>query len=187
MAFTRLTTCGIWILIGAAGLFSFQRFRASHALHLGLVGFKQALRPHVGNLGLTQFVLADHVVNLTRLIRAKQRGGETEQIIEEVEMSTMLHNLMNRLRAKASNPKHGWVLPNTKGNVYTAQAFKLGWNRLKKAARKAGALTVELNDLGAYYVTQFKKKHGNLPDLHKDPATTARVYDSSSVVGRKSL
>lgn len=142
------------------------------------VEFRELTWPQVGEV-------------VTRLIRAKQRGGETEQVIEEVEMSAMLHDLMARMRARAKNPKHGWVFPNAKGNAYTAQAFKLGFNRLKKAARKAGVLSVELNftfhDLRAYYVTQFKKVHKILPELHKDPATTARVYDSSTVVERKSL
>lgn len=142
------------------------------------VEFRELTWPQVGEV-------------VTRLIRAKQRGGETEQIVEEVEMSAMLLDLMGRMRAKAKDSRHGWVFPNAKGNAYTAQAFKLGFNRLKKAARKAGKLTVELNftfhDLRAYYVTQFKKKHKRLPELHKDPATTARVYDSSTVVERKSL
>lgn len=128
---------------------------------------------------------------VTRLIRAKQRGGETEQVVEEVEMSAMLLDLMDRMRALAKNSRHGYVFPNAKGNAYTAQAFKLGFARLKKKAREAGALTVELNftfhDLRAYFVTQFKRKHGELPDLHADKATTARVYDSSKVVNRKSL
>lgn len=142
------------------------------------IEFRELTWPQVGEL-------------VTRLIRAKQRGGETEQIVEEVEMSAMLHDLMDRLRVLAKDSRHGWVFPNAKGNAYTAQAFKLGFNRLKKAARKAGVLTVELNftfhDLRAYFVTQFKKKHGKLPDLHKNPATTAQIYDSSSVVSRKSL
>jgi integrase len=128
---------------------------------------------------------------VTRLIRAKQRGGETEQIVEEVEMSAMLLDLMERIRSISSETRVGTVFPNAKGNPYTAQAFKLGWNRLKKAAKKSGALTAETNftfhDLRAYFVTQYKKRHGNLPELHADKATTARVYDSSTVVKRLSL
>lgn len=142
------------------------------------VEFRELTWPQVG-----EFV--------TRLIRAKQRGGETEQVVEEVEMSAMLLGLMDRMRALAKDPRHGHVFPNADGNAYSAQAFKLGFNRLKKKAREAGALTVELNftfhDLRAYFVTQFKKRHGELPDLHADKATTARVYDSSTVVKRKSL
>ena len=166
-----------WAKKGQAQILAGMAEFASLAGNRG-VEFRELTWPQVGEV-------------VTRLIRAKQRGGETEQIVEEVEMSAMLLDLMDRMRAKAKDSRHGCVFPNAKGSPYTAQAFKLGFNRLKKAARKAGALSVELNftfhDLRAYFVTQYKKKHGNLPDLHKDPATTARVYDSSSVVERKSL
>lgn len=166
-----------WAKKGQAQILAGMAEFASLAGNRG-VEFRELTWPQVGEV-------------VTRLIRAKQRGGETEQVVEEVEMSAMLLDLMDRMRARAKDPRHGCVFPNAKGNPYTAQAFKLGFNRLKKAARKAGVLTVELNftfhDLRAYFVTQFKKKHKILPELHKDPATTARVYDSSSVVERKSL
>lgn len=142
------------------------------------VEFRELTWPQVGEV-------------ITRLIRAKQRGGETEQVIEEVEMSAMMLDLMDRIRAGAKETRIGPVFPNAKGNAYTAQAFKLGFNRLKKKARKEGALTVETNftfhDLRAFYVTQFKKRHKELPEIHADAATTARVYDSSRTVQRKSL
>jgi len=111
------------------------------------------------------------------------------QIVEEVEMSEMLVALMDRMRKLAKNPKHGWVFPNARGAAYTAQAFKLGWNRLKVKARAAGALGANFtfHDLRSFYVTQYKAKHGNFPELHADPATTSRIYDSSKVVQRKSL
>ncbi|WP_198363685.1 hypothetical protein [Burkholderia ubonensis] len=35
-----------------------------------------------------------------------------------------------------------------------------------------------LHDLRAYYVARHKAERGALPDLHANPATTARVYDS---------
>ncbi|MES2415153.1 MAG: tyrosine-type recombinase/integrase [Pseudomonadota bacterium] len=142
------------------------------------VEFREMTWPQVGDV-------------VTRLIRAKQRGGETEQVVEEVEMSGLLLDLMDRIRAGAEETRIGPVFPNSEGNPYTAQAFKLGFARLKKKARLEGALTVETNftfhDLRAYFVTQFKKKHNKLPELHADPATTARVYDSSRVVNRESL
>jgi site-specific recombinase XerD len=126
---------------------------------------------------------------VTRLIRAKQRGGETEQVVEEVEMSTMLLDLMERTRKLSKDDRHGHVFPNSDGNAYTAQSFKLGFNRLKKKAEEAGMLAQNFtfHDLRAYFVTQYKKKHGELPDLHADKGTTARVYDSTKVVNRKSL
>ncbi len=166
-----------WSRKGQAPILAGMAEFASLAGNRG-VEFRELTFPQVGEV-------------VTRLIRAKQRGGETEQIVEEVEMSAMLLDLMDRMRKLAKDSRHGWVFPNAKGNAYTAQAFKLGFARLKKAARAAGALSAELNftfhDLRAFYVTQFKKKHGELPELHADKATTARVYDSSTVVKRKSL
>jgi len=124
-----------------------------------------------------------------RLIRAKQRDGS--QVVEVIDMGDLLVDLMERMRALARDDRHGWVFPNARGNAYTAQAFKCGWNRLKIAARKAGALDADKNftfhDLRSFFVTQYKKKHGHLPDMHANPATTARVYDSSTEVGRASL
>lgn len=81
------------------------------------------------------------------------------------------------------------MFPNSQGNAYTAQAFKLGVSRLKKAARKAGKpeKNFTMHDLRSYYVTTFKARFGALPEIHADPGTTARIYDSSKVVNRKTL
>ncbi|WP_235995974.1 MULTISPECIES: hypothetical protein [Burkholderia] len=46
----------------------------------------------------------------------------------------------------------------------------------------AGRSTV--HDMRAYYATQHKDKRGALPDLHANPATTARVYDRNKIVKR---
>jgi integrase len=75
------------------------------------------------------------------------------------------------------------------GNAYTAQAFKLGFNRLKKAATKAGKLKENFtsHDLRSYYVTQFKQKYSVLPEIHADPAMTARIYNSAKIVNRRAL
>ncbi len=43
------------------------------------------------------------------------------------------------------------------------------------------------HDLRAYYTTMHKREHGDLPDLHANPATTARVYDRSKEVKRRAL
>jgi integrase len=122
-----------------------------------------------------------------RLMRAKQRGGN--EVVEVIPMSPMLEDLLRRLRALAKDDRHGCVFPNKLGNPYTAQAFKLGFARLKTAARKAKKLekNFTMHDLRSYYVTQFKAKFGNLPEIHADPGTTARIYDSSKVVNRKTL
>jgi integrase len=43
------------------------------------------------------------------------------------------------------------------------------------------------HDLRAFYATQHKAERGTLPDLHKNPGTTARVYDRNKVVRRYAL
>jgi integrase len=43
------------------------------------------------------------------------------------------------------------------------------------------------HDLRAYYATQHKSERGTQPDLHKNPETTARVYDRNKVVRRSAL
>ncbi|MBB4224923.1 hypothetical protein [Variovorax guangxiensis] len=37
-------------------------------------------------------------------------------------------------------------------------------------------------DLRAYYATLHKQLHSELPDLHTNPATTAKVYDRNREV-----
>lgn len=122
-----------------------------------------------------------------RIMRAKQRDGN--EIVEIFPMHGAVSSLMERMRELARNERFGWVFPNSLGNAYTAQAFKLGWARLKAAARKAGVLekNFTFHDLRSYYVTQYKAKFGNLPEIHADPGTTARIYDGSKVVNRKML
>jgi integrase len=121
------------------------------------------------------------------LKRAKQRDGN--EILEAIPISELLKDLLGRLRTLAKDDRNGWVFPNSDGNAYTAQAFKLGFARLKQAARKAGKLekNFTMHDLRSYYVTQYKAKFGNLPELHTDPSTTARIYLSSKLVRRNTL
>jgi len=126
--------------------------------------------------------------DVIRIMRSKQREKE---VVEQVAMDGLLVDLMHRLRARAKDSRSGYVFPTSQGNAYTAQNFKLAFNRLKTAARKAGAMGNDLNftfhDLRSYYVTQYKEKFGALPELHADPGTTARIYDSSKTVNRKTL
>lgn len=124
--------------------------------------------------------------NEIRLMRAKQHGAEVTEVIQ---MDGMIADLVSRLRKLAKDDRHGWVFPNALGNAYTAQAFKLGFNRLKKAAAKAGKLpkNFTMHDLRHYFVTEFKRKNKELPELHADKATTSRIYDDSKEVSRKGL
>ena len=141
-----------------------------------------------GNRGVEFRTLAWTQIGATeiRIIRAKQHGTE---VVEVIEIDGMIADLITRLRKLAKDDRHGWVFPNSKGNAYTAQAFKLGFARLKTAARKAGKLpkNFTMHDLRHYFVTAYKLKNKVLPELHADSATTARIYDDSKEVNRKGL
>lgn len=141
-----------------------------------------------GNRGVEFRTLSWTQISATqiRVMRAKQQATE---VVEIIEMDGMLLDLVGRLRASAKDDRHGWVFPNAKGNAYTAQAFKLGFARLKKAAREAGKLenNFTMHSLRHYFVTQFKQKHREYPELHADAATTRRIYDDSKEVNRRGL
>ncbi|WP_256703129.1 hypothetical protein [Burkholderia ubonensis] len=49
------------------------------------------------------------------------------------------------------------------------------------------AMSELLARLRAYYVTRHKAERGALPDLHANPATTARVYDRTKIVRRRGM
>ncbi|MEO6922470.1 MAG: tyrosine-type recombinase/integrase [Bryocella sp.] len=121
-----------------------------------------------------------------RLIRGKQRD---KQVVESVGISPALADLLNRLRSLATDDRLGAVFPNRHGNPYTDQGFKAMWSKLVARALKESVIDrrFTFHDLRAYHVTQFKKQTGALPDLHANPATTARVYDRSKIVKRESL
>lgn len=121
-----------------------------------------------------------------RLMRAKQHGAEVTEVIQ---MDGMIADLIGRLRSLAKDDRHGWIFPNARGNAYTAQAFKLGFARLKAAARKDGKLpkNFTMHDLRHYFVTAYKQKNKVLPELHADSATTSRIYDDSKEVNRRGL
>lgn len=123
---------------------------------------------------------------VVRLKRAKQRGRVT---IEAVGISERLAELFKRLRGLALDADVGAVFPNRDGNPHTERGFKSAWSRLMSAALKAGVLhtRITFHDLRAYYTTHYKLEHGVLPDLHANPATTARVYDRSKEVKRGAL
>jgi integrase len=123
---------------------------------------------------------------IVRLKRGKQRG---HIVIEAVNISERLAALFERMRGLAKDPRVGPVFPNRDGNPHTERGFKSAWARLMAAAIKAGVLQkrIKFHDLRAYYTTHYKLQHGQLPDLHANPATTARVYDRSKEVKRRSL
>lgn len=130
--------------------------------------------------------VSDTVVRVTR---AKQRGKVKP--IEAIEISPALSELLARLRKLAKDDRMGYVFPAKSGNAYTESAFNSAWQRLVKAAIAAGIVTADkrftFHDLRAYYATHYKAQHGQLPDMHKNTATTARVYDRSKEVKRRAL
>lgn len=129
-----------------------------------------------------------------RLMRAKQRAGD-EPIVEVIEISPALADLLARMRAISGKDKTGPVFPAARGGAYKDRAFKSAWARLRVEAMDCTfgppVLTPEtrftFHDVRAFFVTEHKRQRGNLPDLHKDPATTARVYDRSKEVNRRAL
>lgn len=126
------------------------------------------------------------VSDVVRMIRAKQRGRQTVEILG---ISEALESLLHRMRALAKDDKVGAVFPTINGNAYTASGFKGMWNKLVIAAMKEKAIDKRFtfHDLRAYYVTQHKALRGALPDLHANPGTTARVYDRTKEVKRRAL
>ncbi len=120
-----------------------------------------------------------------RLIRGKQRGRE---VVDVVAMSPALWSLLDRLRPAGA--RVGSVFPTErKAQPYTESGFKSMWNRLvlRALAEKVIDRRFTFHDLRAYYTTQHKIQRGALPDLHANPATTARVYDRSKESKRGAL
>jgi integrase len=123
-----------------------------------------------------------------RLQRAKQRGEN--QVWEVIELSDDVRAVLERMKAAEGFNPLGYVFraPKT-GNPYSESGFKTMWGRLmdKAIIGKVVAERFTFHDLRAYFTTAFKKKFGALPELHADPATTARIYERSKEVARRSL
>jgi integrase len=120
-----------------------------------------------------------------RLIRGKQRGKK--EVVDVVAMSPALRELLDRLKPARIGP----VFPTERRpqQPYTESGFKTMWNRLmlQAVAEEIVSSRFTFHDLRAYYATQHKLQRGALPDLHANPATTARVYDRSKVSKRDAL
>lgn len=122
-----------------------------------------------------------------RIKRAKQRKGAPE-IIDKVEVSPAMAELLERLRL-AQKDDCQTVFANRHGNPYTRSGFKGMWGKLMKAATEAKAISQHFtfHDLRAFYATQHKARTGSQANLHKNPATTARIYERSTEAKRRSL
>ncbi len=129
----------------------------------------------------------DLKAQVIRLMRAKQHGGskKTESITMGPAMLDLVHRMIDLDRPSTS--LHVFV--NQRGNPVTESGFTTGWQRAKAEALEKGVITrnFTFHDLRAYYTTQYKERFGSLPELHSNPATTAKVYDRSKVVKRQSL
>ncbi|MDD2879218.1 MAG: hypothetical protein PHQ58_02170 [Rhodoferax sp.] len=104
-------------------------------------------------------------------------------------ISPVLDGLISRLdKIRKLDFRH--VFPTRDNNQYSDGGFKTLWQRFVLEAIKQGVLTkgtrFTFHDLRAFYATKHKKVTGALPDLHKNPETTARVYDRSTEVFRSS-
>lgn len=130
----------------------------------------------------------DEQQGVIRIKRAKQRGKKRGEVIEHIEITPAIAELLERLRAARKNDCL-YVFSNRHGTHYTTEGFKAMWSKLVKAAIDAKVIgeRFTFHDLRAYYVTQHKAERGALPDLHANPATTARVYDRSKIVKRRGL
>ncbi|WP_428851176.1 tyrosine-type recombinase/integrase [Imbroritus primus] len=135
----------------------------------------------------------DRSAGVIRTFRAKQRGAKRGTIVEEVEITPRLSDLLDRISAAHADQAREclYLFPNRFGNAYTQKGFKSMWGKLMNAAIEGKVIPAEerftFHDLRAYYATTHKSERGALPDLHGNPATTARVYDRNKVVKRKAL
>lgn len=129
-----------------------------------------------------------------RLQRAKQRDDDAP-VFEVVANSPALLELRERMLAVSGADPVGPVFPAARGGAYNERAFKTAWARLIAAALEDEAGPPVLlagqrftfHDLRAHYVTEHKRRTGALPDLHRNTATTARVYDRAREVKRRAL
>lgn len=125
-----------------------------------------------------------------RTIRAKQRGNNRGQIVDVVRISPALDALLTRLEAIREMDCH-YVFSTRDNNEYSDSGFKTLWQRCVVDAIEQNVLTKKsrftFHDLRAFYVTKHKKTKGVLPDLHKNPQTTAQVYDRNTEVPRDAV
>jgi integrase len=129
----------------------------------------------------------DDEAGIVRVKRAKQRGKKRGEVIEEIAITPALRACLERLKAIRPARECLYVFPTRDNNAYTARGFKTLWQRIVQAAMKAGVISAAdrftFHDLRAFYATQ-KAERGELPDLHANRETTARVYDRSKIVRR---
>lgn len=124
-----------------------------------------------------------------RVQRAKQRGKKRGQVIEPITITPRMHRLL--LALWALNRDGLYLFPTEDNNAYTARGFKTLWQRCVTAAIAAKVIKAtdrfNFHALRRYYATMHKAEQGRLPDMHANPAVTARVYDGTTEVERSAL
>jgi integrase len=132
----------------------------------------------------------DRAAGQVRTKRAKQRGKKRGEVVDVVAISPALGQVLDELAA-TRDPECLYVFPMRDGNAYSESGFKTLWQRIMTAAVAEGILSpaqrFTFHDLRAFYATEHKRQRGALPDLHKNPATTAGIYDRSREVKRAAL
>lgn len=123
----------------------------------------------------------DRTAKVIRVQRAKQRGVV---VWEKIDIGPQMDALLDRIEAdrlerEKKHPKSEYVFCNRSGNPYSSRGFMANWGKWMAEAIKAEVVSKRFtfHDLRAYYVTLHRTERGNLPDMHKNPATTARIYD----------
>jgi integrase len=129
----------------------------------------------------------DEAKGVIRVRRAKQRHGKV--VMEKIIITPKMADLIRRLKEVKKDCL--FVFPNSKNNRYTASGFSTMWQKCIVAAIDAGIICAEdqftFHDLRAYYTTQYKEATNILPSLHKNPATTANIYERSKKSKRSAL
>jgi integrase len=135
----------------------------------------------------------DRTGGVIRIERAKQRGAK---VWEKIAIGPQMADLLDRIEVRAKEdatarkkPIPQAVFCNRSGNPYGSRGFMANWGKWMAEAVAAGVVPrrFTFHDLRAYYVTLHKSERGALPDLHKNPATTARIYDRTKETKRGAM
>lgn len=172
---------------------SFSGWLARQGGQRAVIGMAAEYAALAGNRKIEFLDLAwpqiDEEGGFIRIKRAKQRGKKRGEVIEQIEITPRIRELIGRLKMLRADKECLYVFRNKFGNAYTRNGFKAMFGKLMDEAAKKKVISrrFTFHDLRAYYVTQHKRERGTLPDLHANPATTARVYDRSKTVKRRGL
>lgn len=124
---------------------------------------------------------------IVRLQRAKSRGKGKRELVA---ISAALRVVLDRMKARKGFNPMGVVFaaPRT-GGAYSEPGFKAMWGRLMDKALREKVIEERFtfHDLRAHYTTYHKLDHGTLPEMHANPATTAKVYERTKEISRRSL